>query len=1084
MAVIMTELIDLIGADCSNWELHLRKANRLKKQTAVLCVAAWFLFSPLYSQSHRASVRGVIFDASGAPLKSALVRLTQEETGEVRAATTGQSGEYALASLPPGMYRMEVEAPGFRKLVRRVSLEVNQELRFDERLELGAPSEEIVITAARAPLKTDSIGLGTVIGNDQVTTLPLDGRNFLELTLLGPGASPAAPGSAASVRGDFAFSVDGAREDSNVFLLDGVYDIDPKLNTAALRPPVDAVREFEVLASTYDASFGRNGGAQVNVITRSGTNRFHGSLYEFFRNRVLDARNFFAPPREKAPQYQRNQFGASLGGPISGQRAFFFADYEGTRVREGITRVTNVPTLRERSGDFSEGRFRTPINPFTQQPFPGGRIPEPFLHPIGLKIAALYPLPNRPSGLQNFVSSPALRDRSDHFDARLDYSLNAGSQITARYSFEDRSLYDPFSGPTFAAVPGFGTQVPRRAQNVMLSETHLFSPSMVNEARIAFNRVAARSLHENQGRSINRNVGLPELSANSRDFGLSFITISGFSPLGDEFNNPQSSVTNLFQFIDGLTFTPGRHLIKSGFDFRVTQQNAFRDVQSRGFLTFSDQVPITGNALADLLLGLPFLTGGARLDNPQHLRGESYNFYLHDNLRITPRLVLSAGLRYELNSPPVDARDRANVYDSGTRSLVQVGTRGIPRSGYQSDRNNLAPRAGLAWTPWENTVLRAGYGIYYDQSALAPGEALYFNYPYFDLNLYFSLPNLPLTLSDPFPRNFPVPLPRTALAFQRDLKTAYIQHWNANLQQQLGKERIVELGYVGSRGIKLLAARDINQPRPSVQQPNLRPVPQFDDINLVESRAASSYHSLQFRFQQRLASGFSWLLSYTLSKSLDDASNFFNSAGDPNFPQDSLNVKAERGRSNFDVRNRFSLSYACEIPVGKGHRLLGDAGWMSDFLAGWQTAGIITLESGRPFSLALLPEIDRSNTGRSNLGFGANDRPNRTGSGELSNRRPEQWFQTSAFQFQPVGSFGNSGRNILDGPGYQNLNASLLKNNRVREALNVQFRAEFFNLLNHPNFDLPDIFLGSPTFGRILSAQSPRRIQFGLKLIF
>jgi len=491
-----------------------------------------------------------------------------------------------------------------------------------------------------------------------------------------------------------------------------------------------------------------------------------------------------------------------------------------------------------------------------------------------------------------------------------------------------------------------------------------------------------------------------------------------------------------------------------------------------------------------LLLGFPLLTSVARVDNPQHLRTNSYNFFLNDSFRVRPRLTINAGLRYEYNSPPTDTEDRANVYDTFSRSLVQVGTNGVPRGGFEPDRNNFAPRLGLAWTIGEDeaTVLRAGYGVYYDQSPLAPGEALYFNSPYFDNNIFFSLPGLPLTLSNPFPSFFPFPLPDSALAIQRDLRTAYMQHWNLNVQRQFGRNSVLEVGYVGSKGTKLLTARDINQPAPSVLPPGLpfvpRPDPRFDDIDLLESRANSNYHSLQARFQQRLSRGLATLVSYTWSKSIDDASSFFTSAGDPNFPQNSNDARAERGRSNFDVRHRLSASYSYDLPFGKGRAHLADDGWVSTLLSGWQTFGIVTLQTGRPFTVALLSEIDNSGTGRSILGFGANDRPNVVGDPRIGNRSPGQWFNQSAFAFPAPGTFGNAGRNILEGPGYANVNASLVKNTAISEQFNLQFRAEVFNLFNHPNFNLPDNFLGSPTFGQILSARDPRHIQFGVKLLF
>lgn len=1061
----------------------------MKSRTTVVIfllalVAATVL--PVSAQTDRASLRGTITDPNGAIISGATIKLTNAETNETRTAVSGGEGEYTLASLSPGSYRLEINAAGFVNSPQPLILRVNQEHRFDVVLAAAGPVvDPLVVTDALAPLKQDSASLGTVIENRQITGLPLDGRNFFELALLVPGAVPAAPGSAGSVRGDFAFSVNGAREDSNNFLLDGVYNVDPKLNTFGVRPPVDAIREFEMLTSTYDASFGRNSGAQVNVVLKSGSNQIHGSVYEFFRNGALDARNYFAPADQPAPQYQRNQFGFSLGGPIVKNRTFFFTDYEGTRSREGITRLTNVPTLRERVGDFSQSLV-VPTDPLTGLPFPGGIIPESRQSAIGRRISALYPAPNRNDPFQNFVSSPVQRDRNDSFDVRLDHAISERSGLVARYSFNDRALFEPFSGPTFSLVPGYGTNIPRRSQNVMLGETHVFTPSFVNEARLAFNRVALGVFQENMGTSINRQVGLPELSNNPRDFGLSFITVAGFSPLGDEGNNPQHSVTNTYQFLDTASYATGSHLFKFGFDFRLTQQNAFRDVQSRGFLTFSPFAQLTNNALGDLLLGLPLFTGGARVDNAQHLRTNSYNFFFNDSWRVTPRFTLTTGLRYEYNSPPVDAEDRANIYDPTTLSLIAVGTAGVPRSGFEADRNNFAPRLGFAWTVGaeSRTVVRGGYGVYYDQSALAPGEALYFNSPYFDFNLFFPLPGLPLTLDNPFPNFFPVALPDSALSIQRDLRTAYMQHWNLSVQQQLGGSRVLEVAYVGSKGTKLLSARDINQGQPNALGFVLRPVPQFDDINILESRANSNYHSLQARFQQRLDFGLSLLSSYTYSKSIDDASSFFTSAGDPNFPQDSFNARAERGRSNFDVRHRLSVSYAYDLPFGKNRAYLSDDGWLTNLLSGWQTYGIVTMQGGRPFTVALLSDIDNSGTGRSSLGFGANDRPNIVGNPALSNRTPGQWFNTAAFAFPTPGTFGNAGRNILDGPGYRNVNASLLKNTMLTERFNLQLRAELFNLFNHPNFNLPDNFLGSPTFGRITSARDPRHIQFGVKLLF
>ena len=1062
----------------------------MRSTTVQTLMLALLILLPSFamSQTHRASVRGTIKDPNQAVIPGAAINIQNTETLESRSVTSDAQGEYAILALTPGSYSLSIQAAGFDRFSQRLELQVNQELRVDVVVQITAVGELTIEAEPPADLKKDSGSIGTVIENRQVSGLPLDGRNFYELTLLVPGAAPAAPGSAGSARGDFAFNVNGAREDSNNFLLDGVYNLDPKLNTFGVRPPVDAIREFEMLTSSYDASFGRNPGAQVNVVLKSGTNELHGSLFEFHRNGALDARNFFAPATEPKPKYLRNQFGGSIGGPIRRDRTFIFGDYEGTRSSEGITRITNVPTLLERQGDFSQSLFGFPVDPFTGMAFPGGVIDPLRIHPIGEAIAALYPLPNRNEPFRNFVSSPTQRDDNDSFDVRLDHRVTDRADLTFRYSFGDRNLFEPFTGSTFSLVPGFGDTVERRSQNAMAALTLVVTPNLVNETRLAFSRVAASVTQE--ASQLNSELGLPTISPNPRDAGLSFITVTGLSPLGDEGNNPQKSVTNVYQIINNSSYSHGSHLIKFGGDIRFSQQNAFRDVESRGRLTFSPFAQISGNALADLLLGFPLLTTVARVDNPQQLRTRSYNAFFNDSFRINPRLTLNAGLRYEYNSPPVDADDRANVYDIATRSLVQVGTNGVPRGGIESDKNNFAPRLGLAWTVGEDqkTVIRAGYGIYYDQSALAPTEALYFNSPYFDNNIFFSLPGLPLTLSDPFPAFFPFPLPDSALAIQRDLRTAYMQHWNLNVQRELGSKSVLEVAYVGSKGTKLLTARDINQPQPSVLPPGLpfvpRPDPRFDDINLLESRANSNYHSLQARLQQRFSRGLAALVSYTFAKSIDDASNFFSSAGDPNFPQNSYDVRAERGRSNFDVRHRLSISYSYDLPFGNGKRYFADKGWASTLLSGWQSFGVLTWQSGRPFTVALLSEIDNSGTGRSILGFGANDRPNLIGDPQLSSPSTERWFNTAAFAFPAPGTFGNAGRNIIDGPGYQSVNASLVKNTNLTERVNLQFRVEAFNLFNHPNFNLPDNFLGSPTFGQITSARDPRHLQFGLKLLF
>ena len=1038
----------------------------------ILCAA------PLGAQPPGAAVRGIVRDASGALAGGAKATVTHRDTNLIRAVETADDGQYVVSALPPGSYRLEVSRNGFKTYVEEFELFVSQDLRVDVALQVGAPSEQVLVVASAIALERDSTAVGAVVENTQVVNLPLDGRNFLELALLAPGTAPAAQGSASSVRGDFAFTAAGGREDANGFLLDGVDNVDPKLNTPAVRPPVDAIREFKVVTSSYEPEIGRYGAGQVNVVLKSGTNNLHGTGYGFFRNGAMDARNFFAPGDEPAPDYSRSQFGGSVGGPISRDRLFFFADYEGTRVTEGITQVTNVPTADERAGDFSQSVLPKPINFFTGQPFPGNQIPSFFQNPIGQGIAALYPLPNRNAPLANFVSSPNLEDRNEQFDVRVDRRSEGRLDLSARYSFSDRTLLEPFAGSGFSLVPGYGNTLDRRGQNLVASGVSVITPRLLNEARFGYTRVANQVNQEGQGTSINRQVGLPELSANPRDWGLSFITVTGYSPIGQEYNNPQKGITDAFQFVDTLTWSPGAHLVKGGFDLRTVRQDAFRDVQARGQLAFTP-FAYTGNGLADLLLGLPTITVGASLDNPQRLRTENLGLFIQDQWRATSTLTLTAGLRYELTSPPVDAEDRATVYDQATGRLVQVGTGGVPRAGYHTDNNNFAPRLGFAWSATPETVVRGSYGIYHNQSALAPSEGLYFSDPYFHLDFFFPAQGLPpLTLYDPFPENYPIPSPQSGFTFQQDLKTPYLQHFSVGVQRQLGATRSVEAAYVGSRGSSLVTGRDLNQPRPSTMSPNLRPNPFFGDITILESAGRSEYNSLQLKFEQRSVKGVSVLGAYTLARSEDDASGFFPSAGDPNYPQDSQNLAAEFGRSSFDVRHRLSVGLVWDIPSGDAD------GAMGVLLSDWQVSGVLTLQSGRPFTVSLLQEIDNSNTGRANLGFGYNDRPNVAGDPSVSDPTAERWFNTGAFVFPAYGTFGNSGRNTVEGPGYQNVNLALMKRLPLGAGSKLQLRLEAFNLFNHTIFNQPDNFLGSPTFGQILSAQSPRRIQLGAKVIF
>ncbi|MDA0206744.1 MAG: TonB-dependent receptor [Acidobacteria bacterium] len=1044
-----------------------------------------FVASVGSAQSVDGSIAGRVTDASGAAVPAAAITVVEAATGIERSTRTNRNGAYSLPDLPAGEYQLSAKADGFRGMLREgLTVGVGQGVLSDFELVVGAPSETIAVSAEVTGIETQSAALSTIISNDFIADLPLNGRNFLELALLAAGTSPAAAGSAGSERGRLAFQAAGMREDFNSFVYDGVYAIDPVLNSVTFTPPVDAVREFRVETSNSQAGLGRNAGAQVAVELKRGGNEWHGSIYEFVRNDVLDARNFFAPADQGQPKLRRNQFGGSIGGPIRQNTTFVFADYEGLRESRATTRLTNVPTLAERNGDFSNSSLPAPINLQTQTPFPNAQLP--FLHPVGQGVASLYPLPNRDVAGQNYVASPTGSDAHNKFDVRLDHRLGENGLLAGRYSFSDRTSAEPYAAASFSSLPGYGNDIDERGQNAMLSHTQGVGVRWFNEARFGYNRVENRTFPQNSGTSVNSLVGLPDFATRQEDLGLTFIEVTGFSSLGDEFNNPQDSKIESFQISDTVNGTVGNHQLQFGFDQRWVRGNAFRHVLSRGQMGFTN-FAFTQNALADLLLGLPSFTGGGMGDNDQNQRTWATNLFVQDSWRAHRNLTLTMGLRYEYGQPAYDAFDNAAIFDTAAQQFVQLGQNGVPRGGYEPDKNNFAPRIGLAWSPGgsRKTVVRSGYGIHYNSNSLASGQAIYFNPPFFSFQLFFPSQQSVIQIQDPWPAGGAAPVPPSATTYDRNLKTSYAQHWNFSLQRELAAGVIISATYNGTRGVNLLGARDINQPAPGLAQPNLRPLPFFADINQIESASDSTYHGLQLQLRSQMTAGLTGLFSYTWSRSIDNTSNFFSSAGDPNFPQDSRNQSAERARSNFDTPHRFVGSFTYDLPFGKGQRWGHDAGGAGGHLiSGWKLNSIVTLQSGQPYSVMLPSELDNSNTGRSIFGFGNGDRPNVVGDPRPSNPDPSQWVDPAAFAFPAFGTFGDAGRNIIQGPTLYNVDLSAVKDTSLGESTTLQFRAEFFNALNTPNFFGLNIFFGNPGFGQLARARNGREIQFGIKLLF
>ncbi len=1030
-------------------------------------------------------IHGSVLDSSGAVVGGAVVEVRRIETGATRYATSGANGRYTVPALSPGSYSISVSAEGFRPVSNEaIQLSLGGEAAASFVLQVGPASEAITVSGESSALEASQAAIGNVIPNRFIVSLPLNGRNFLHLSLLVPGAAPAAVGSPGSERGRFAFQTNGARESANSFLYDGVYAIDPILNSFSFAPPVDAVREFRIQTSNSEAGLGRNSGGQIAVAIKQGSNEFHGTAYEFFRNDRFDARNFFSRPTDPVPTLRRHQFGASLGGPVTRNSTFFFANFEGLRETRAQTRTTNVPSLAERQGDFSSSTGNVPINFLSQQPFPNARLP--YANPIGQAVADLYPEPNQTLPGQNFVAAPTGENSTNKSDIRLDRRVGAGGQLAGRYSFADSDVHEPYAAQQFSSVPGYGNLLDQRGQNAMVSHTAILAAQWINEARFGYNRIGNRTLHENSGTSLNSTLGLPDLATRELDQGLSFFQVTGYSSLGGEFNNPQVSTVNTWQFSDTLSYSRGGHLLQFGFEQRGIRQDGFRNVLARGSIYFTDRA-YTQNALADLLFGLPSYTLGARSDGLQAARTGATSAFATGTLRVSRALTVTLGLRYENNQPAFDAEDAASIYDPSSRQIVRLGQGGIPRGGFSRDNNNLAPRVSIALRPpaTDRLVVRAGWGVYYNFSDLATGQGIYFNPPFFNSLLFFPSQLAPLTINQPWPEGQAAPLPPSVTTYDQNLRTSYAQQWNFTVQSELFKDTVLSIGYNGTRGTKLVGARDINQAHPSPAQPNYRPLPTFSDINLIASGFDSVYHSLQAQFQCRLQSGLTGLFSYTWAKSIDNASNFFASAGDANYPQDSNNIAAERARSSFDVPHRFTGSFVYQLPFGPGKALGSDwSGATARLLSGWQLNGIVSLQAGQPYSVALPGEFDNSNTGRSSYGFGAGDRPNVNSNPNLSSPDPQQWFDPSAFSLPAYGSFGNAGRNIIGGPGLANVDFSVLKDIEIAEATTLQLRAELFNMLNTPNFLNPNIFFGTPGFGRLLAARDGREVQFGVKLIF
>ena len=1036
---------------------------RALRTAALLALSAVL---PLSAQVTSGSITGYVWDPANRAIAGAKVTASDSLRSTVREAATDSKGLYYFADLPPAAYTVDCSVLNFATAEARIEVAVNANARVDFHLPLAARRETVTVEGVVHALESESGELGTVIDQSRIDSLPLNERDFLQLALLTPGVLPPVQDSELSTRGSFAMHANGGREEYNNYLLDGVDNNDQDVNRFVLQPSVDTIQEFKIATNSYSAEYGRNAGGQVNVITRSGTNEWHGFAYDYLRNRDLDARNFF--DGSSKPEYVRNQFGGGAGGRLVKNRTFVFVSYDSLRERSGLSQLATVPTAAERAGDLSA--LGSPVlNPYTQAPFPGNQIPASLTDPLAAKVLAMYPLPNLPGTVGNYLAQPIGQDNIWQFNARLDQRLTDTDRLTLRYSYGHNNLYEPYAENS-TQVPGYGDYLYDRGHNALIHYEHVFSPRTVDSLVLGLNLATRLLLPQNYQANVNQLWGVNYLPTDPKDYGFPSISVAGLSPVGDVTSLPINRHPTTYQVTDALATLRGKHALKLGVEYRWLAQNGILDVYGRGSMSFAGA--LSGSGIGDLLLGLPTFSIQSTFNNTQTLRTSATNAYFQDDWKVAPRLTLNLGLRYEFNTPPTDPTNRMSAYDFSTGQVEQVGTNGLSRSGIRPDYKDFGPRVGFAWSITPHTVMRGGYGIYYDAGMVVVNSALYFNPPYFNIRVFFPSQAGLLTLANPFPLNLSYVPPPSLSTLSPNLTTANIQAWNYTIQRELPTAGTVTVSYAGSKGTHLIYSRNIDQPPPGPGDPTANASnPNFGGIDYIDSGANSSFNSLQVTFNRPLRRDLSVLAAYTFSKSIDDTSAFEPVQTDQNFPQNSYDYRAERALSSFDMRQRAVVAYVWRLPFRNR--------WLRNF----ENSGIVAAQSGQPFTPYL--EFDNSNTGNTGGAGNGYDRPNVVGDWHLANPTPQEWFNTAAFAIPPQYTFGDAGRNILVGPGLFTVDTSLSRRFQLSEHGAIVFEAQAFNALNRVNFDMPQNFADVPsTFGRIFSAKAPRQIQFALRYSF
>ncbi len=1101
------------------------------------------------AQQTTGNIRGTVSDPSGAVVQNASVTAHQEETGLARTATTDGSGNYLLLELPVGHYRLEITATGFQKYLQDgISLDVNETAAVPIRLAVGSEKELVQVQADAELIQPTVTSLGQVVHEREILDLPLDGRNFSQLGWLQPGVVPLTPGLAeagGSLRDGQAYAVNGQRPESNNFLIDGANNFNGVDGGFVLKPPIDTIAEFRILTHNSNAEFGSSLGSTTNIITRSGSNMMHGAVWEFLRNDAFDATRY---PATTAQPLKQNQFGGSIGGPVRKDKTFFFAFYEGFRNRRGETAGSTVPSLKQRNGDFSElcdttngesfdsaGFCSNPAhqlylevtNPPT--PFPFNQVPPPFISSFSQNLLSLFPKPN--TGLNTYTSTVTRHDDFNEGGLRVDHYLTARDALNFRYIISDGTRFDPLS-PAGASVPGFPVGETHRAQSLGAQETHTFSPSVIGVLRFSFlrnkflfgertNHTPPSALGFNYQPSLDVAIGPP------------FIQINGYTSVGDPITGPRDSFENAYDESGSLSWIRGKHELKFGGGYQHLHVNALQGIATNGFFVVAP-FPLS-DAFASFLIGQPVFFLQGRGDFSRGINGHSLNGYVQDTFKATSRFTLNVGLRYDLPFPYTEIHNRQTLWIPGRQStvmpnapagLLYPGDKGVPPGLIPLYKKAFAPRVGIAWDPTGSSkwLVTSAYGIFYEPYYTGQGGPLQAPIsapPDLQTEQISLSPTQPLNFSDPYNGNPPAAgtfaTPLTNLTLAQNLPLPYTQDWDLNIQRSLANDFLLEVAYVGTKGTKLPRFIEGN---PAVYVPGvdssgdplstsgnadqrrlysgctLADPPNtciYSSTGLIAGIANSSYNALEASLKKRFSHGLSFLASYTFSKSIDDASSFNMTgsaakpvAGENDLAQNPFDLAAERGRSLFDARHRFVLSYQWSLPFWQHPQ-----GWYQHTLGGWQLNGIVTAMTGTPFTVFDSRDVSEQGGAPEITGFSAN-RPDLV-AGQNPNsgsHSAKAWLNPNAFARitpdpnSPVQQFGTAGRNIGEGPGYANWDFSVFKNIPIAESKQFQFRAELFNVLNHTNYRLPDSDISSPTFNEIQAAQPAREIQLALKFLF